>query len=766
MGDGLKTLADIMTPRLIQVPAEAPVLQALEVMRSRRISSVLVTEGDEPDGILTERDVVRCLHRRVDLGDLICRDLRHSPLISLKNGVSYLEAYHEMAARGIRHLAVADDTGHIIGIVTEADLLRSLGVEYFTSFRDVSGVMEREQCGLAPEATVAEAVALMAERGISCVVVVDADGKPAGILTERDIVRLSVDGHPPLDATLREVATRPVKTVGAGALLHEAVAVMECARIRRMVVVDEDGRVCGMLSQHGVVQGLESHYVGFLKHVIQRQGDEDLDQGPRIDERTLLDNVLCSVEGIAVVVSDLAGTVIFGNPNTEAVLGLDAAGLHGQKLWAVLQGLGIEIHQRSLEALHIQGEMHFEVEHQSADGRVHQVDAKLRLLIGIGSKPQGYMVMARDVSDRHQVKQVLLAEQDLSAAVIDALPGLFFLADPDGRLVRWNVAWDAIATDGKAAPAKGDSLYDWFGGHDSDFAVKAREALSQGKAEFELPLRTGGATRHFLYELRRVVIGLTTYLIGTATDISDRKAAEDDLRRLVDHLHAANAHLERFTEVAAHDLQEPLRGIVTLSGMLSQQLAGKLDSDTEQTMGFIVAAAKRMRDLVRDLQVYSHVSRRPGEFSPVALNDVVNSAVGSFGPLLEEAGVELHVGDLPVVWADAIDMVQVIRNLIDNAIKFRRSGVTPRVEISARPLGPDWQISVADNGIGFDPRYAERIFILFKRLHSSSAYPGTGIGLTICQRIMERHGGRIWCESQPGQGSTFHFSLLGTARTR
>jgi signal transduction histidine kinase len=241
-------------------------------------------------------------------------------------------------------------------------------------------------------------------------------------------------------------------------------------------------------------------------------------------------------------------------------------------------------------------------------------------------------------------------------------------------------------------------------------------------------------------------------------EIEERKQMADDLKQFTVQLERSNQELEQFAYVASHDLQEPLRVVAGYLQLLERRYKGRLDQDADEFIAFAVDAAKRMQALINDLLAYSRVGRKMKPMEPTDCNQVVAQALKNLRMTIEEFGAVVEVGDLPTVAGDAGQLTLVFQNLIGNAIKFR--GETPPVvRIQAKSCPKEWEFSVQDNGIGIDMQYSKRIFLIFQRLHTREEYPGTGIGLAICQKIIERHGGRVWLESQPGQGSTFFFTI-------
>lgn len=315
-------------------------------------------------------------------------------------------------------------------------------------------------------------------------------------------------------------------------------------------------------------------------------------------------------------------------------------------------------------------------------------------------------------------------------------------------------------------PAEVDLAAAWVGAIHPDDVTPTMQAwhaaVATGKTyEGEYRLRRAdGEYRWFM--VRSVPLTAPSQAgqwVSIATDVHDLKMAEAKARRYAHQLERSNWELERFAYVASHDLQEPLRTLAGFSELLTERYRGRLGGEGEEFLGFIEGGALRMQTMVQDLLSYSRVGTHGEPFVAVDCSELVDEVSADLGAAIEECGARLSHQGLPTVEADRGQLRQVFSNLIGNAIKYRRPGVPPEVRVSAERVSGAWQFSVEDNGIGIEPKYFDRIFIAFQRLHGRDEYPGTGIGLAITQRVVERHGGRIGLESRLGEGSTFRFTI-------
>lgn len=287
---------------------------------------------------------------------------------------------------------------------------------------------------------------------------------------------------------------------------------------------------------------------------------------------------------------------------------------------------------------------------------------------------------------------------------------------------------------------------------------KALNTAAVQQLELEVPVGAENRYFHVTYVPLVEEDGQVKELMGITHDYTVRKLAEDELKRTLEELIRSNRDLEQFAHVASHDLQEPLRMVASYVQLLDKRYRGQLDKDADRYMDYAVEGAKRMQILIENLLAYGRINR--GEkFQQVDLSTTFTAVTAAMSAAIKENGATVKATELPVVWGDRTQLFILLQNLISNGIKYHRQEISPLVQVTARDTAEEWLVTVRDNGIGIEKEFFERIFRIFQRLHAREEYPGTGIGLASCKRIVERHGGRIWVDSEPGQGSTFSFTV-------
>ncbi len=413
----------------------------------------------------------------------------------------------------------------------------------------------------------------------------------------------------------------------------------------------------------------------------------------------------------------------------------------------------------------------FETRHRRRDGTVFDVEISA---CGVLLDGEWYVyASSRDIS-RHKELQASLRESSrLLADIFDFLPDATFVVDREMKVIAWNRAMEEMSDVPKERMlGQGDHAYsipfygerrgqllDLIDVDDEEIETKYKNVTRLGgrlHAEAFCPALQNGKGAHVwaivapLFDSEGKRIGA----IESIRNIDIIKATEANLAR-------SNSELEQFAYVASHDLQEPLRKIAGFTELLSKRLEGTLDAKAGSYMWYINDSALRMRTLINDLLSYSRVMRSTRELADTECSVVISNVLRDLELAVKESDAAIVCGPLPVVRGDEPQLGQLFQNLIGNAVKYRGAS-PPVITIDAIRQNDEWLFSVADNGIGVEPEYYERIFAIFQRLHTREEYPGTGIGLAVCRKIVERHGGRIWIESTAGAGSTFYFTLPAT----
>jgi signal transduction histidine kinase len=298
--------------------------------------------------------------------------------------------------------------------------------------------------------------------------------------------------------------------------------------------------------------------------------------------------------------------------------------------------------------------------------------------------------------------------------------------------------------------------------HRLRFSLDHRGDTGAPCADPPISIDFGGS--HFTITAGRAQI--LYFLLSTYQTAVEQNKALTDAREQLEvsaaELARSNTDLEQFGYIVSHDLQEPLRMVTSFLGLLQKHMADRLDDTAKEFIAFADDGAKRMKLLIQDLLAYSRVGTRGGAFAQVNLTDVFETITANLRIAIDECGATITHDPLPVLTGDATQLTQLFQNLVGNALKFRGQR-PPVIHVSAVKQDKHWLFGVRDNGIGIDPQFFDRIFAVFQRLHTREQYAGTGIGLSICKKIVERHGGRIWVESTPGEGTTFFFTILAAA---
>jgi len=443
-------------------------------------------------------------------------------------------------------------------------------------------------------------------------------------------------------------------------------------------------------------------------------------------------------DGILLLDAD-SGIITEANPYLEKMLGYLRIELVGKKIWEIGPLQDVLTSQEAFRELQEKGYIRYEsLPLETRGGRRCDVEFVSNVYPVAGRKV--IQCKIRDITDRRQVER----EIALLAKFPSENPNPILRLDREGTILYANAAsqvlldgWDCRR--GDCAPQLWQDI--------------ACEVLAEHK---NITVETQCGEQVFSMVVAPIVEANYVNLYGR--DITDLKHTEEEMRRKQEELVRSNAELEQYAYVASHDLQEPLRMISSYLQLIEQRYKGKLDRDADEFIAFAVNGATRMQQLINDLLAYSRVGTHTKLFQPTASDKALAKALTNLQLAIQESKAKVTHDPLPTVVADDSQLTQLFQNLVGNAIKFHNKKAL-RVHISAQPGPNEWVFSIRDNGIGIDPSYTNAIFEMFQRLHNRTEYSGTGIGLAICKKIVERHGGRIWVESQPNKGSTFYFTI-------
>lgn len=369
-----------------------------------------------------------------------------------------------------------------------------------------------------------------------------------------------------------------------------------------------------------------------------------------------------------------------------------------------------------------------------------------------------FTFIVRDVTERKRTEEAL----KLQSTALESAANAIVITDREGTILWTNDAFTRLTGYSREEAIGSNTRMLKSGVQDQSFYKNLWNTIFAGKVwRNELVNRRKNGD---LYSEEMTITpvrderGAITRFVAIKQDVTERKQAEKKLEKLLVDLERSNEELRQFAYVASHDLKEPLRMVASYTQLLEKRYSDRLDTDAKEFIHFAVDGATRMQRLIDDLLTYSRVGYRADPFEATDCRCVLDQVISNLSVAVAENDAVITYNDLPTVMADGPQMMQLFQNLLGNAIKFR-SAHAPKIHVSAERNGQDWLFSFRDNGIGIDPQYSDRILLIFQRLHSRDKYPGTGIGLAICKKIVERHGGRIWFTSEPGEGSTFFFTI-------
>lgn len=520
------------------------------------------------------------------------------------------------------------------------------------------------------------------------------------------------------------------------------------------------------------------------------ESDRDVTERRRTEEamRLLSGAVEAAANGIAV--TDREGKILWINAAFTRLTGYSQTEAVGRNPRVLKSGRHPPEFYQQMWATILRGEVwRGEVVNMRKDGGFYAEEMTITPVRAAGGEVTHFIAVKQDVTDRKEAQEKLRRfNVELEQRVVEQTAALRAAAAYARSLIEASLdPLVTISAEGKitdvnraSAEVTGRARGELIGTDFSEYftePAKAREGYQRVFSEgfvrdYPLAIRhAAGRTIDVLYNatVYRDEAGEVQGAFAAARDITERKKVEAELARHREHLEdlvkertaelaRSNEELERFAYVASHDLQEPLRAVSGYLSLIETRLRDKLDEKSRHHIAGAIEGAARMETLIRDLLSLSRVGTQGKAFEPANLTAVLRQTLGDLRPAIQEAGASVTFGPLPTLAVDASQVAQLFRNLIGNAIKFRGDR-PPEIHVSAEPQAAQWLFAVRDNGMGIESQHQQRIFVMFQRLHTRKQYPGTGIGLAICKKIVERHGGAIWVNSEPGQGSTFHFTL-------
>jgi PAS domain S-box-containing protein len=519
-----------------------------------------------------------------------------------------------------------------------------------------------------------------------------------------------------------------------------------------------------------IKSGLVSSIVGFLlvaafvyfwrRDALAKQRNASILHEQREWFRTTLSSI-----GDAVIATDSNGTVQFMNNVAQKLTEWSEEEAVGRPLIEVFQVIDDKKRQKienPVSTILNSGKISVLANHVSLvtrSGKERAISDSGAPIRDLQGNTKGVVLVFRDVTDEMQASQTLR----LLASIVESSDDAIYAKALDGTILSWNSGAEHIF---------GYSAREMIGGNVSilvppemrDEVPEILRRISRGEriAHYEtVRVRKDGSRVYVSMSLSPLTDenGDVTGASSLARDITDRKMAEQALQNTAHELDRSNKELEQFAYIASHDLQEPLRTMAGYLQLLSDRYKGRLDEKADKYITYAIDGAERMSTIIRDLLSYSRVSTRGEAFDPASSEEALEFALRNLRSAREQSGASITHDPLPVVHADKIQLAQLFQNLIGNAIKYRSPQRPPRIHISASREDGFWKFDVEDNGIGFEQQYEDKMFRIFQRLHSRGKYPGTGIGLAICKRIVDRHGGRIWATGEPDRGAKFSFTI-------
>jgi two-component system, LuxR family, sensor kinase FixL len=737
---------DLMSTDVTVVGPDQTMAMAAIVMADDSLSSLVVVDKGSVAGIITEKDFLeRVVAKGKSALDIKVRDVMSCPVICISSQATVLEAGKIVDEKQIKRLPVVDGS-KLVGIVSQTDLIRVL--TSYGMWREVSEIMTKEVATVQRGATVAEAAAIMAEKHISGIVVMQAE-RIVGVVTERDVLKKVIAAnHDPASVKMEEIMTSPVQVIPPHFAVFTASRVMEKSHIRRLVVED-NGWLCGIVTQTDIFRAVE-----------QKWREEEEKNLKSLDE-----------SDACIYTLNLDGRTTYINPAFMRLLEIeDGSEVLGkpflpEQFWFDTLERGCFIKELEKGNVHIN-----DLTLKTTSGRRVDVTVYSSFTKNIHGQVDGSQGVVQDITAKKDLVTLKEAQKALTASeeryrrITEAVTDyIYTVRFSSGRPVETIHSQASVAVTGYSPEEFQSNQTLWLNiVHSEDLEI-VREQVSRcisgqncGSIEHRIVRKDGN-----IRWVRRTLVptfdsqGSIVSYDGLLQDITELKVAEHVQIQLLGELEQATEELRDFAYVASHDLKGPLRGISALAGWLSTDYGDKLGDEGKEHIKLLLARVKRMYNLIDGVLAYSQVARKEKSVE-VDLNDVVSEVITDLGiPKSVETLIE---NTLPTVVCGRNSIRQVFYHLIGNAVNFMDKA-DGRVVISWTEENNYWKFSVTDNGPGIEDEHFDKIFRIFQTLSPRDHLENTGVGLTITKKIVEFYGGKIWVQSKPGNGSTFFFTL-------
>ncbi len=579
-------------------------------------------------------------------------------------------------------------------------------------------------------------------------------------LSSEDLMKIS---HPDDVAKVQKALDEALKGIRPYnvefRIINQSNGEIRYIQARGKILRDKNGKPTKMYGVVNDKQGKPTKMYGVAEDITERkQAEEQI--------KRLADIVDSSDD--AIIGEDLNGIILSWNKGAERIYGYSAREMVGKHIFILIP----QYEQKKISEIMERVKKGEKVAHYETQ-RIRKGDTKIDISVtlspirNVDGEITGISIIARDITERKKAEKALIESEEKLNTIIESSPDSIIASDLNLNITSCNQATVNMYGASSSGELIGLNALELIDPKDRQTLIEAtKEALLEKRSvTLEINSITVDTKKVFPVEISgnsiRDAEGNPVGFVAITKDITERKNAEKERETLIKELERSNQELQQFAYIASHDLQEPLRTISSFTQLLARRYKGQLDNDADEFIGFIVDGTSRMQAMIKDLLQYSRVQTRGEEFKPTDVQNALDQALFNLKVTIEENNAEITHDKLPTVIADEKQLVQLFQNLISNAIKFKKPDEPPMIHISSKKdeENMEYIFGVSDNGIGMEQQYAGRIFELFQRLHTRDEYKGTGIGLAVAKKIVERHGGRIWVESEPGVGSTFYFTI-------